>query len=75
MSMSFVLFQHVSLAREFEGLVRADDRFEICAEVVLGLVCFRLKVTTTNCGNIILFKLNELKLLPEPRYENLYVVK
>ncbi|XP_075868606.1 aromatic-L-amino-acid decarboxylase-like [Nelusetta ayraudi] len=37
--------KHVSLAKEFESLVRADHRFEICAEVVLGLVCFRLKGT------------------------------
>ncbi|XP_032161481.1 aromatic-L-amino-acid decarboxylase isoform X1 [Mustela erminea] len=35
--------KHVRLAREFECLVRQDPRFEICAEVTLGLVCFRLK--------------------------------
>ncbi|KAI7806955.1 aromatic-L-amino-acid decarboxylase [Triplophysa rosa] len=35
--------KHVGLAKEFECLVRADQRFEICADVVLGLVCFRLK--------------------------------
>ncbi|XP_060776374.1 aromatic-L-amino-acid decarboxylase [Neoarius graeffei] len=35
--------KHVALAKEFESLVLADERFEICAEVVLGLVCFRLK--------------------------------
>uniref|UniRef100_A0A3Q3WFP5 Aromatic-L-amino-acid decarboxylase n=1 Tax=Mola mola TaxID=94237 RepID=A0A3Q3WFP5_MOLML len=35
--------KHVSLAKEFERLVRADKRFEICAKVVMGLVCFRLK--------------------------------
>ncbi|XP_077454163.1 aromatic-L-amino-acid decarboxylase [Stigmatopora argus] len=35
--------KHVSLAKEFESLVRADKRFEICAEVIMGLVCFRLK--------------------------------
>ncbi|XP_026880561.1 aromatic-L-amino-acid decarboxylase isoform X2 [Electrophorus electricus] len=35
--------KHVGLAKEFERLVRNDERFEICADVVLGLVCFRLK--------------------------------
>ncbi|KAA0702958.1 Aromatic-L-amino-acid decarboxylase [Triplophysa tibetana] len=35
--------KHVVLAKEFECLVRTDQRFEICADVVLGLVCFRLK--------------------------------
>uniref|UniRef100_A0A3B4BE32 Aromatic-L-amino-acid decarboxylase n=1 Tax=Periophthalmus magnuspinnatus TaxID=409849 RepID=A0A3B4BE32_9GOBI len=35
--------KQVALAKEFESLVRADKRFEICAEVVLGLVCFRIK--------------------------------
>ncbi|KAL2083952.1 hypothetical protein ACEWY4_019470 [Coilia grayii] len=35
--------QHVHLAKEFERMVRNDPRFEISADVVLGLVCFRLK--------------------------------
>lgn len=39
------LLQQVGLAKEFESLVRADKRFEICAPVVMGLVCFRLKVS------------------------------
>ncbi|KAG7208393.1 hypothetical protein KM043_014625 [Ampulex compressa] len=34
---------HVAQAHEFEALVLADSRFEIIAEVILGLVCFRLK--------------------------------
>ncbi|KFO33027.1 Aromatic-L-amino-acid decarboxylase [Fukomys damarensis] len=36
-------YRHVQLAHEFESLVRQDPRFEICMEVTLGLVCFRLK--------------------------------
>ena len=39
--------QHVELAKVFESLVRDDKRFEICTEVILGLVCFRLKVKTS----------------------------
>lgn len=34
---------HVSQAHEFETLVQSDSRFEIVEDVVLGLVCFRLK--------------------------------
>ncbi|XP_054427362.1 aromatic-L-amino-acid decarboxylase isoform X2 [Pteronotus mesoamericanus] len=36
-------YRHVRLAREFESWVNQDPRFEVCAEVTLGLVCFRLK--------------------------------
>ncbi|MHC4161918.1 MAG: pyridoxal-dependent decarboxylase [Planctomycetota bacterium] len=32
---------HVKLAELFESLVRADDRFEVCAPRRLALVCFR----------------------------------
>lgn len=34
---------HVRLAKEFEKLLLADNRFEIVGKVTLGLVCFRLK--------------------------------
>ncbi|OPJ76443.1 hypothetical protein AV530_016128 [Patagioenas fasciata monilis] len=37
--------KHIRLSHQFEDLVLQDERFEICAEVVLGLVCFRLKNT------------------------------
>ncbi|CAD7687022.1 unnamed protein product [Nyctereutes procyonoides] len=36
-------YRHVGLAHQFERLVQQDPRFEICTEVTLGLVCFRLK--------------------------------
>ncbi|XP_014241492.1 tyrosine decarboxylase isoform X2 [Cimex lectularius] len=36
---------HIKLAKKFENLVNADNRFEVCNEVKLGLVCFRLKGT------------------------------
>ncbi|XP_014204954.1 aromatic-L-amino-acid decarboxylase [Copidosoma floridanum] len=34
---------HVALAHQFESLVLSDSRFEVVEDVVLGLVCFRLK--------------------------------
>ncbi|KAL7737718.1 hypothetical protein ACLKA6_006111 [Drosophila palustris] len=34
---------HIKLAKRFEELVLKDNRFEICNQVKLGLVCFRLK--------------------------------
>lgn len=36
---------HISLAKRFEQHVLKDKRFEVCNEVKLGLVCFRLKGT------------------------------
>ncbi|MCE9619918.1 MAG: aminotransferase class V-fold PLP-dependent enzyme [Planctomycetes bacterium] len=35
--------QHVKWAEEFEGLVKADARFELVGKRSLSLVCFRLK--------------------------------
>lgn len=38
---------HVRQAHEFEALVLSDSRFEIISEVLMGLVCFRLKVRSS----------------------------
>lgn len=35
--------RHCGFAKQFEGLVLKDPRFEIVAQVQMGLVCFRLK--------------------------------
>ncbi|XP_057379069.1 tyrosine decarboxylase-like [Daphnia carinata] len=35
--------QHCRLAKCFELLVKADERFEVCNNVRMGLVCFRVK--------------------------------
>lgn len=34
---------HQSLAKRLERLIKSDHRFEVCNDVYLGLVCFRLK--------------------------------
>ncbi|VDM26887.1 unnamed protein product [Hydatigera taeniaeformis] len=34
---------HIRMAKYLEALLRADSRFEIVCDVVLGLVCFRVK--------------------------------
>jgi aromatic-L-amino-acid/L-tryptophan decarboxylase len=36
--------KHVALAKQFEGLVQSDSRFELVCPASMGLVCFRLKV-------------------------------
>jgi aromatic-L-amino-acid decarboxylase len=41
--LQFHIREHVRLAQEFAGWVRADDRFELAAPAPLNLVCFRLK--------------------------------
>ncbi|XP_034031166.1 aromatic-L-amino-acid decarboxylase [Thalassophryne amazonica] len=58
--------KQVALAKQFESLVRADNRFEICAEVILGLVCFRLK-GSNELNEALLDKINtskEIHLVP-----------
>ncbi|XP_040288009.1 aromatic-L-amino-acid decarboxylase-like [Bufo bufo] len=52
--------KHIGLAQEFHEFVKNDDRFEICAPVILGLVCFRLKGSNT-LNKSLLQKINTLK--------------
>uniref|UniRef100_A0A3P9HB61 Aromatic-L-amino-acid decarboxylase n=1 Tax=Oryzias latipes TaxID=8090 RepID=A0A3P9HB61_ORYLA len=58
--------KQVGLAKEFESLVRADKRFEICAPVVMGLVCFRLKGTNELNQSLLkkITKSREIHLVP-----------
>ncbi|XP_034237002.1 aromatic-L-amino-acid decarboxylase isoform X2 [Thrips palmi] len=48
----------VKLAKEFEEMVRADDRFEVVAEVICGLVCFRLKGASNEPSEALLKRIN-----------------
>ncbi|XP_009959293.1 PREDICTED: aromatic-L-amino-acid decarboxylase isoform X3 [Leptosomus discolor] len=52
--------KHVRLSHQFEHLVLQDERFEICAEVVLGLVCFRVK-GSNELNKALLKSINEAK--------------
>uniref|UniRef100_A0A4X2L388 Aromatic-L-amino-acid decarboxylase n=1 Tax=Vombatus ursinus TaxID=29139 RepID=A0A4X2L388_VOMUR len=52
--------KHVKLSHEFESLVQKDPRFEICTEVVLGLVCFRIK-GSNELNEALLEKINKTK--------------
>lgn len=46
--------KQIALAHQFEDLCKADDRFEVVEEVLMGLVCFRLK--GSNEANEVLHK-------------------
>ncbi|XP_043920734.1 aromatic-L-amino-acid decarboxylase [Protopterus annectens] len=52
--------KQIRLAHMFEDLVKQDERFEICAEVILGLVCFRLK-STNRTNEMLLQKINKAR--------------
>uniref|UniRef100_A0A7N6F906 Aromatic-L-amino-acid decarboxylase n=1 Tax=Anabas testudineus TaxID=64144 RepID=A0A7N6F906_ANATE len=58
--------KHENQESEFESLVRADKRFEICAEVIMGLVCFRLKGSNELNQNLLkkITKSQEIHLVP-----------
>ncbi|XP_011859985.1 PREDICTED: aromatic-L-amino-acid decarboxylase-like isoform X1 [Vollenhovia emeryi] len=49
---------HVAQAHEFEALVLSDPRFQIIGEVVMGLVCFRLK-GSNKLNEALLKKIND----------------
>lgn len=49
--------KHIDLAHHFESLLKTDDRFEITAEVLMGLVCFRLK-GSNDLNELLLKRLN-----------------
>ncbi|VDK43167.1 unnamed protein product [Anisakis simplex] len=49
--------EHVRLAKKFEQLIRADDTFEIVGDVLMGLVCFRMKASNET-NQALLTKLN-----------------
>ena len=51
--------KHVRLAREFAGLVEADERFELTVPVRLGLVCFRLKSGGNEANEALNSRVNE----------------
>ena len=50
----------IALAHEFEEFLKNDrkKRFEIVAEVVMGLVCFRLKESTNELNEKLLMRIN-----------------
>ncbi|XP_066441122.1 aromatic-L-amino-acid decarboxylase isoform X1 [Eleutherodactylus coqui] len=52
--------KHIQLAQEFLAFVKKDERFEVCAPVILGLVCFRLKGSNT-LNKSLLQKINKDK--------------
>lgn len=53
---------HVRLAKKFESLLLADDLFEIVGDVLMGLVCFRLRASDEINQNL-LTKLNSSGLI------------
>ncbi|XP_067854783.1 aromatic-L-amino-acid decarboxylase [Heptranchias perlo] len=52
--------KQVDLAHEFENLVRQDEQFEIVSDVVLGLVCFRLK-GSNDLNKKLIKRINEMR--------------
>ncbi|XP_063698452.1 tyrosine decarboxylase [Culicoides brevitarsis] len=68
--------RHIELAKRFESLVAKDKRFEVCNEVKLGLVCFRL-VGSDKINEKLLSSINEsgkLHMVPASVNEK-YVIR
>ncbi|KAI0220782.1 Aromatic-L-amino-acid decarboxylase [Lamellibrachia satsuma] len=51
--------KHVELAREFEKLATADDRFQVTNTVTHGLVCFKLRQCSNELNELFLANLNK----------------
>ncbi|XP_013404119.1 LOW QUALITY PROTEIN: aromatic-L-amino-acid decarboxylase-like [Lingula anatina] len=68
--------EHVQLAKHFEGLVRADSRFEILGQVTMGLVCFRLKGPNKMTQNLLrnINHSGKLHMVPAKIHEK-YVIR
>ncbi|CAJ0606705.1 unnamed protein product [Cylicocyclus nassatus] len=49
--------EHVRLAKKMEALLRADQTFEIIGDVIMGLVCFRMR-GSDECNQQLLTRLN-----------------
>lgn len=67
---------HVKLAKEFEKLVLKDNRFELCNEVRLGLVCFRLKASDFD-NQALLANINKegkIHMIPS-KVHNKYIIR
>lgn len=55
--------KQIALAHEFEASVKADSRFEIIGDVLMGLVCFRLKNYDNATSERLLKRINERGLI------------
>jgi len=51
--------KHITLAHQFEDLIKADSRFKVTHEVTMGLVCFRLKDHPNDVNEALLRRLND----------------
>lgn len=57
---------HMFLAKEFEKLVRADDRFEVLNEVNFSLVCFRINDSNRATSKLLAAIIKSRKLFMVP---------